>query len=218
MWGDMKRMYNILSTNVDNLLILIMFDSNVPEWHYIDVEHKIMYWMYPTHWISRCGPSCPPPSCSPSVKFIWTIFLLKSSNNSAEFWLFWHNNNFYYGLPNYLANFYFPGGCLLAVGEQNGTLVNSWMAVKLTLEPDYFDEAGNRQQPRAGAGAVSGEAEGRWLRFVLVCSLTDLCHLEMMTSVTPSSASCIRGWTWTHLQPNNGRSLFDIIPFDLVII
>ena len=98
--------------------------------------------------------------------------------------LFWHNSNFYYGLPNYLANFYFPGGCLLAVGEQNGTLVNSWMAVKLTLEPDYFDEAGNRQQPRAGAGAVSGEAEGRWLRFVLVSSLTDLCHLEMMTSVT----------------------------------
>ena len=64
--------------------------------------------------------------------------------------LFWHNSNFYYGLPNYLANFYFPGGCLLAVGEQNGTLVNSWMAVKLTLEPDYFDEAGNRQQPGAG--------------------------------------------------------------------
>ena len=108
---------------------------------------------------------------------------------------FCHKNNFYYGLPNYLANFYFPGGCLLAVGEQNGTLVNSWMAVKLTLEPDYFDEAGNRQQPRAGAGAVSGEAEGRWLQFVLVCSLADLCHLEMMTSVTRSSAFCIRGWT-----------------------
>ena len=127
-------------------------------------------------------PQAPPPSSSSEQYFCLNLATIVQNFD----YLFWHNSNFYYGLPNYLANFYFPGGCLLAVGEQNGTLVNSWMAVKLTLEPDYFDEAGNRQQPGAGAGAgaVSGEAEGRWLRFVLVCSLTDLCHLEMMTSVT----------------------------------